>query len=569
MSIALPLRARLAAAAGAFAAVARNPALRRVEIAFLGFSMAEWATWIAVLVYAHGRGGASEVGFVALVQLAPAAVVAPLAASFGDRYPRERVLLASYLLQAAAMGGMALSIAVEAPVVVLYAAAVAANIAISLTRPVQAAILPSLARTPAELTAANVAAGSIETSAILIGPVIVGVVLLAVGPGLIFAASAMVMVASCALVAGLPRTASPQAAARRGEAPAPGLRDAFSDAIAGFGMLAREDRPRSVVTLIASASIVWGAIDVLLVVLAIELLTMGESGVGFLNAAMGAGGLIGAAFSAFLVGRPRLAVPFGAGILLWGAALAGVGFLLVPAISVTLFALAGMGRVLMDVAGRTLLQRVSPDALLARVFGVLEGVHQGSLAIGAILAPILIAVAGTQGAFVAMGLALIGFTMLSWRRLLQADAAGVVRPRELAALMSVPFFRPLPGTALERLAATLIPVSCEGGEAIITQGAPGDRFYIIASGEVVVTLDGMPVRVMAAGESFGEIALLRDVPRTATVLAVGAVELLALDRHHFVEAVTGQPASAVAADEVIHAHLEVPTGRGGSTDARP
>ena len=552
----------------AFEAVTRNPALRRVEVAFLGFSLAEWATWIAILVFAYRHGGAGEVGLVAVIQLAPAAVVAPLAASFGDHYPRERALLGSYLLQAATMGVMAGALLGSAPLAVVYLLAACTNAAITLTRPIQAAILPSLSRSPAELTAANVMAGSIENLAILGGPAIAGLVLQAFGPAPVFAASAAVSLASAALVAGLPRSAAP-GRAMQGDASAPtyGLRGLLSEAVAGFPMLAGEERPLSVVLLLGSASILYGALDVLLVVLSIELLSLGLSGVGFLNAAVGAGGIAGAAISALLVGRPRLAIPFGAGLLLWAGALAAVGVLPLPIVAVVLLALAGMGRVVMDVAGRTLLQRVAPDALLSRVFGVLEGIYMATLAVGAILAPALIALAGIRGAFLAAGLALISFTAFSWRRLLRTDAAGVVHPRELAALIRVPFFAPLPGPALERLAAALIPVTARAGTRIITQGAVGDRFYIIVSGEVMVTVDGEPVRTMSAGESFGEIALLRGVLRTATVAAVNGVELLALDRHHFLEALTGQPASTAAADAVIHAHLG-PTIAENETDAR-
>ena len=349
--------------------------------------------------------------------------------------------------------------------------------------------------------------------------------------------------------------------------PTHGLRALLSEAVAGFPMLAGAERPRSVVVLLGSASILFGALDVLLVVLSIESLSMGLSGVGFLNAAVGAGGIVGAAVSALLVGRPRLAIPFGAGLLLWAGALAAVGALPLPIVVFVLLALAGMGRVVMDVAGRTLLQRVAPEALLSRTFGVLEGIYMGSLAIGAILAPGLIAMAGIRGAFLAAGLALITFTALSWGRLLRTDAVGVVHQRELVALMRVPFFAPLPGPALERLAAALVPVTAPGGAMIIIQGTVGDRFYIIVDGEVSVTVDGTLVRTMRAGESFGEIALLRGVPRTATVAAVTGVELLALDRHHFLEAVTGQPASAAAADAVIHTHLG-PSVTDNETDAR-
>ena len=319
--------------------------------------------------------------------------------------------------------------------------------------------------------------------------------------------------------------------------------------------------------LLGSASVLWGALDVLLVVLALDALSLGQSGVGFLNAAIGAGGIAGAMLTVLLIGRARLAGPFGAGLLLWGGALAAIGLLPLPLVALLLLALAGMGRVVMDVAGRTLLQRVSPDALLSRVFGVLEGIDNASLALGSILAPALLALAGTRGAFIVAGVALITFTALSWRRLLRTDAAGIVRPRELAALMGVPFFTSLPGPALERLAAALIPVTARPGTQIINQGHLGDRFYIIASGTVRVSVDGAPVRTMGAGESFGEIALLRNIPRTASVAAVTSVELLALDRHHFVEAITGQPAAAEAAEAVIHAHLDQGHAEGTQTDA--
>ena len=545
------LGARLAASTGAFGAVLRNPALRRVESAFLGFSLTEWGIWVAILVFAYGRGGAGEVALVAVLQLAPAAIVAPLAASFGDRYPRERVLLTTYLLQAAAAGAMAASLVADAPVAIVYALAAAANVAITLTRPVQAAILPSLSRTPAELTAANVAAGSIQTTAILVGPAVAGVVLQLFGPAPVFAGASVLSLAGAVLIAGLPPTRAPDR-----EDAGRGFGAALREAVAGFTMLAREERPRSVVVLLGSASVLWGVLDVLLVVLALDALAMGQSGVGFLNAAIGAGGIIGALLTALLIGRPRLAGPFGAGLLLWGGALAAVGLLPLPLAALLLLAVAGMGRVVMDVAGRTLLQRVSPDVLLSRVFGVLEGIHNASLAVGSMLAPALLAIAGTRGAFVAAGIVLIGFTALNWRRLLRADAAGVVRPRELAALLSVPFFTPLPGQALERLAAALIPVTARAGTLIITQGHLGDRFYIIASGEVQVEVDGVPVRTLGTGQSFGEIALLHEIPRTASITALNRVELLALDRHHFVETVTGQPAAVAAAEDVIHAHLE-------------
>ena len=209
----------------------------------------------------------------------------------------------------------------------------------------------------------------------------------------------------------------------------------------------------------------------------------------------------------------------------------------------------------MDVAGRTLLQRVAPDAMLARVFGLLEGVHMGSLAIGSIAAPALIGVAGARGAFVVAGSALLAVTVLSWRRLMRTDAMGTINPRELGMLRRIPLFAPLPPLAIERLAANLVPYSVPAGAVIIRQGEPGDRFYIIVSGSVHVSVDGQVVRHEEAGEWFGEIALLRRVPRTATVEAVTPTELVALERRVFLEAVTGQPQSLAAAEEAIRERL--------------
>ena len=536
----------------AIGAVLRNASIRRVLLAFIGFSLAEWATWIAILVHAYQRGGATEAGIVALVQLAPSTVVAPLAAVLGDRYRRDRALLFAYLAQAVTMGLTAAALLLDVPSPIVYATATATATSVTLTRPVQAAILPSLARTPSELTAANVAAGALETGSILVGPVLAGLGLAVWGAGPVFAASSGVTLAGAALVSAI------RPAGAHVEPGAPGrrpLRSALRGVLAGFAMLAREEKPRSVVVVLGSAAVLWGTLDVLLVVLALDVLELGEAGVGYLNAAIGAGGLAGAALTVTLIGRPRLALPLVAGVVLWALPLAMVGLLALPVVALLLLAVAGLGRIVMDVAGRTLLQRVAPDAMLARVFGVLEGVHMGSLALGSIAAPALIGLAGARGAFVVAGSGLLVITAVSWRRLLRTDAEGTINPRELEMLRRIPLFAPLPPPAIERVAANLVPYSVPAGAVIIRQGDPGDRFYVIVSGSVHVSVDGQVVRHEEAGEWFGEIALLRRVPRTATVEAVMPTELVALERRVFLEAVTGQPQSIAAAEEAIRERL--------------
>jgi MFS family permease len=542
---------RLPAPLAVVAAVLHNASLRRVLLAYVGFSLAEWSSWIAILVYAYNRGGATETGIAALVQLAPSAVLAPLAASIGDHVPRERALLAAYLLQTACLGLTAGALLIGAPAPLVYLAAASAATSITLTRPIQAAILPSLSRTPSELTAANVAAGAIETGSMLVGPLISGVVLAIVGSGAVFAGSALVTLLGAALVGGIVVLEDED----RRAAVVGGWRVMVQEAFAGFSMLVRAREPRAVLQVLGAAAMLWGALDVLIVVLALDVLGLGESGVGILNAAVGFGGLTGSVLTLTLIGRRGLSAPLAAGILLWSLPLAAIGLLLNAPMVIVLLAAAGLGRVIMDVAGRTLLQRVAQDRVLSRLFGLLEGVHMGSLALGSIVAPALVALTGQGGAFLVAGGAMILAAATTWPVLRRLDTVGVARQRDIELLRRVPIFAPLGPAAIERLAAGLMPLHAHEGTTVVRQGDAGHQFFIITAGRVAVSIDGRHVRDLGAGEAFGEIALLRNVPRTATVEAAASTELVALDRRTFLEAVTGVPASAIVAEATVEQHL--------------
>jgi hypothetical protein len=549
-------------------AVFHNASLRRVLAAFIGFSLAEWATWIAILVYAFNRGGATETGIAALIQLAPSAVVAPLAASFGDRMRRERALLIAYLVQVAAMGATGVLLLVEAPAWIVYLGAAVAASSITLTRPIQAAILPSISRTPSELTAANVAAGGIATASMLVGPALAGLALAFTGSATVFLGASAVELVSAVLVRGIHPIDSDQVLDR----PVAGWRSALPDALDGLGMLLRERQPRAVLSVLGAAAILWGALDVFIVVLALDVLALGESGVGYLNAALGAGGLLGAAFSVSFIGRRGLVGPLGLGVLLWSLPLAALGLLSSVTAAAAMLALAGVGRVVMDVTATTLLQRATDSRMLARMFGALEGIHMASLAVGSIVAPLLIAVAGQRGAFVLAAIAMLLAAAAAWPTMRRLDDAAVARPREVSLLRSIPMFAPLGVPAIEQLAAAMVPVHAHTGSAVVRQGDPGDHFYIITGGRVAISIDGRQVREEGPGESFGEIALLRNVPRTATVVALESTQLISLDRTTFLEAVTGLPASAAAAEATVAQHVGAavpePTPAEDAVDAR-
>jgi len=299
-----------------------------------------------------------------------------------------------------------------------------------------------------------------------------------------------------------------------------------------------------------------GLFEVLVVGLALDVFGMGASGPGLLTAGDGIGALLGAAATVTLIGRRRLSPAVGFGILLTGIPLMLVGVVPGVVLALLLFASSAAGKAFFDVAGRTLLQRTVDDNVLARVFGLEEAVFTAGLALGAALAPILSKALGPQGAFIAAGAFLPALGLIAWGPIRRLDRHAHVPEAELARLEAIDLFEPLAPQLLERLAWNLIPVEPAPGEVVIREGDGGDRFYIVTDGEASVTVRGREVAVLGAGDYFGEIALLRDVPRTATVTAVGHLRLLALERDEFIAAITGSTFSSEAAHRSAERRLE-------------
>ncbi len=545
-----PLRERLRESFGALREVYRNPSLRRLELAWVGSIIGTWAYSIALAVYAYRAGGAADVGLVGLIRWLPSAFAAPLASILGDRYPRVRVMLAADLVRAAGLGAMAASVAGQAPVEVVYGLASAVAVVHTAFQPAQQALLPSLARTPEELTAANVSSSTIESLGFCVGPALGGVLLAVSSVWVVFAVTASSFVWSALQLTGLLRAAEPP------------LRHAGTrlreEAAAGYRTIRHEPRLRLVIGLFSAQTLVNGAFTVLLAVSAFRLLDLGASGVGYLNSAVGVGGLMGGFISLLLVGQRRLATTFGIAIAGAGGPLFLLGVWPDTPVALVVFALIGLSIIVGDVSGYTLLQRSTPGEVLARVFGVLHSVFYATVALGAILAPVLIDLIGVRWALVATGALLPLLSVLARASLAELDE-GPARTRELELLLSIPIFAPLPPPVVEHLASRLVPLRAPAGEEIVRRGEQGDRFYIVAVGEVEVLLEGEPRRREGPGSYFGEIALLRDVPRTATVRAATDVELYALDRDDFLAAVTGHAGSAQAAEAVVGSRLGIST----------
>ena len=546
------LRERLSESGHAFRAVLANGELRKVQLAFVGSITGEWGYLVALAVFANAHGGARSVSLILVLRWFGAALVGPWLAVLADRYRRQRVMLASDVIRAASMVVMAVAAYAGWPAWVVFALATWVAMVSRLFRPAQAALLPSLAQTPAELTAANVTSTAIESVGSFLGPALGGLLLAVTSTGAVFAADAGALVWSAVLVAQIRTSGEPSIPAERGRA--------WHEASEGFRVLLAEADARVIAVLYCAQTLVAGALRVLLVVAALDLLDIGNSGLGLLNSAIGVGGLVGVAIAFALVGRRRLAGDFGVGLLLIGL---GVGLLGVWPTAVgaaVLMGVFGIGNTLVDVSAVTLMQRAVRDEVLGRVFGALDSVLIANLGFGALLTPLLIDAIGIRGSLVVVGALLPVLTVALWARLRAIDVRASVPTQRIELLGANAIFAPLPPATIEHLAVKLAPRRIAAGEPAFRQGDRGDHFYVVENGHMQVEIDGERVRELWPGEAFGEIALLRDVPRTATVTALEDTTLLGLERDEFIAAVTGHAPSREAADSVIAQRLASMSG---------
>lgn len=543
----------------AFGSLTGNKVLLRVLAAYLLFILTEYAVWIAMLVFAYRRGGTAVAGFVAVAQLVPAAIVAPLVAAAADRRSPAVLLAGGYLAQTAGMAGTAAAIAAGAPLAA-YAAAIFASTAVTVTRPAQSALIPSVAATPDQLTAANVVAGWLEAVAVAGAGLLAGVLISLAGVASVFAVCAGLGLVAVLLVTRLRAAglAGAGAAVASGAGRADGAEPAAGETAMGIGtglrLAARQPRVRLMLALLTADSVVVGALDLLVVILAIDVLGRSSGWVGYLQFAFGMGALLAATVSVILVGR-RLGGPILIAALAFSGALAAVAFGLGLGGTMALLVVAGAGRCLLEVATRTLLQRSVPPELIGRIFGVLEGLMMAGLAVGALLVPALAHLGGSRLAVLGVAAVLPLALVAGGRAVFRLDAGTAVPVVEISLLRSLPLFAELPAPAIEGLAAALRPVELSAGDTLIRQGDPGDAYFAIAAGELDAVQDGQWLGRYGRGEGVGEIALLRAVPRTATVVTHTAATVYQLDRDLFLTAVLGHAPTQRHADQIAATRL--------------
>jgi MFS family permease len=494
--------------------------------------------------------------------MVPAAVFAPLLSPLADRGRRERVLVVVSTARGAVTAAAAVVAAVSGPPVLIYALAVLSTIAATLFRPAHSALLPSLCHTGSELASANVVRGLLDSAATLVGPLLAAVLLEVADVSAVFWVAAASSWWAAALLLRLRYDAPP----RPSVSTRPRL---VREAADGLKAVARHRGLAVILGLAAAQSFTRGALTVLSVVVAIELLGTGEPGAGALMTAVGVGAVLGSLAASLLVGTRGLGAWFAVGVALWGLPIALVGVVPHQGAALGLVALVGVGNALVDVAGFTLLARMAPDEVLARVFGVLESLVAVSIGIGALIASWLVDELGPRAALFGIGLVCPVLAVASWRRLRQLDRSVGGHDLDVELLRQVPMLRTLPLPSVEQLARGLEPVQVPAGQAVFSQGDVGDRYFVIESGEVDVLGDGVRVTTLGPGEGFGEIALLRDTPRTATVVARTDLRLRALVSHRFLAVVLGFTPAARAAAADVDRMVTRFTPKGPGSSGRP
>jgi MFS family permease len=531
--------------------VFRQPALRRLNLALAGSMIGDWAYATAIAVWAYGIGGASAVGIWATSRLALMAVLAPFAAALADKYPRRRVMIGCDLVRFVLVGAAAIVVQADGPAAVVFVLATLSPIFGTAFRPAQMALTPSLVRTPEELTATNGVASTVESLAFFVGPALAAFLLAIADVASVFAVNALTFLLSAIIVAGIRPGATadvPVPVTPAGEAVGTGAEELekaaeeeahfLKDAFEGFRVIWRHPDLRLVVTTYCAQTVVAGAMGVFVVAIAFDMTDLGASGLGWLDSVLGIGAIIGGFLAIGLGARHRLASDFGWGVVFWAIPLMLVSIWPNAVAAFIAMAIIGAANPVVDVNASTILQRLTPDAVMGRVFGALESGLIGTMALGALVMPLLIAGPGLRWGLVILSVPIAVIALLGMPRMRKLDRT-VSEPEGVSLLAGVPLFAPLARPLLEGLAGKLTRIEVPAGTDVVRVGETGDRFYVIESGRLGATYDSRELSTMGAGECFGEIALLRDVPRTATVTALEDSVLQTLEREDFLAAMSG------------------------------
>ncbi|KRE42917.1 MFS transporter [Knoellia sp. Soil729] len=545
--------------------VLANGNLRRVQLAFFASVIGDWAQATALTVWAYTDGGAAAVGAFTAARFIAVAVAGPLGSVIADKVPRRTFMIATDVIRAILVSIGAILIMTDGPSLLVYVLGIVVAVVGAPFRSAQVGLIPQLVDRPDELTASNAVASNLENIAVFLGPALGALLVGRFDVSTAIWVNVATYLWSILLVSGVrprklsvdvadPDSENPEgaSAASSGER-APGF---FAELAAGFTFVGRDRDLRTVALLAAAQGFVWGTLTVFTVVIAVDLLKTGAAGVGVLNALMGAGTTLGGLVVLTRVSKGKLGQDMATGVLGWSLPMIALALFPSPVTVFGALAVIGLADPWVNLGLETIPQRLASDAVISRVYGAVESALIGAMALGAAVAPALIHGIGFRPAMGAVGVLVAGYTLTTLRTVRRLDAR-LTEPEHLGLLRSLEIFAPLAPPTLETLARKLVTVSAASGDVVVREGETSDRFYVIRSGAVEVTSQGRVLRVESTGDFFGEIGLIRDVPRTATVTAVQPSELLALDRDDFLEAVSGIGEANRAAEEIVSRRLAV------------
>jgi predicted MFS family arabinose efflux permease len=553
---------QLAEVRRSMAAVAGNRRLLRAQAAYALFAVNELTLWVAVLLWAYSAGGTALAGLVAVLELAPAAALAPVGGYLGDRLARDRALRLTYTLQAVAIAVLAALVAAHAPTAAVVAAAVLSTIVVGWSRPPHYAAAAELSSDPGEAAAANALSAILENVGFFAGPALAGIGVAVGGYPAVLAGCAALAAIAAGLVSGIRLERPPPAQPEGGAPPGGGLAP-----LGLVGALLRRPAVATVLLLIGAQFIAASALELFALGFTQRQLGQGQTAAGLLIGAVGIGGTVGALLSAVLVGWRRLSGAVSGSLVLAGVPLLAMPHLHSLVAAVGIVVVTGAGVAFFAVASITLLQRSVDLGLVARVLAARESASLAGLALGAAVAPLLVRSLGAGRAYAALGIALAVLAAAAWPMLVRMERAAIYRPEILSLLRGVNFLSVLGPRALEGLALRAQEVQVAAGTVVVREGDAGDAYYLVQGGQLEVSVQGNPARVvLGPGDGFGEIALLRDVPRTATVRATEDCRLWSIDRNAFLVTVANSTGADLASQ-----HVDMQLGRlaPGSTQRLP
>jgi CRP-like cAMP-binding protein/predicted MFS family arabinose efflux permease len=523
------------------------------------FYTGDYAHFTLIIVFTFEVGGDDAVGAATVLNILPSGLLGPLAATLATSRRPQLHLAMGIGARGLAMVATIIAVLHVAPVGVVLALVAADSLVSAAVRPVHGALAVRLAGNAAEAGAANAASSLLLSVSMLAGPALAGLALELWGLGWAFALPTAIFSAGAAAAAliVMPRTdGEPEPGGTR-----PSRNSGWRQLIAagaGFRAILSSRPAAAATTVFIMNATLTGAFYVACASLAEDRWRLGEEGVALIMTILGAGGLFGALATLSIVGRRGLARVLAWAMFGWAVTLAAIGPIVLPALGLALAAVVGAAGAVAYAIAPTLVQRGVPRDAMVPAAASLPTLYLLGMAAGAIIAPLLIDSVGVAAALEILGGATAVVTLLAWPLLRRADALSAEDAAKLAVIRATPQLAPLPAQALEQLARAATCLAVPAGSEVIRQDDPGDRFYIIGAGLADVTVDGRRVAALGPGGSFGEIALLHDVSRSATVAAREDLDLVTVDRAAFLGALSSDPGAVGRIGAVARTRLATP-----------